>query len=187
MNAPEHGEVTGLLKQWREGNRGAEARLFELVLPDLRRLARCYMRRERAGHTLAPTALVNEAYLRVVGTRAHDWQDRRHFVAVAARAMRRHLIDHARSRPKAEVVAIDALDRTPLPDKARMETALAVDGLLDVLEREHPDQCAIVELKFFLGLTDEETAATLDLPLRTVQRRWHEARAWLYQRLTRVS
>ena len=187
MNDPERGEVTGLLKQWREGSAGAEARLFELVLPDLRRLARCYMRRERAGHTLAPTALVHEAYLKVVGARQHDWQDRRHFVAVAARAMRRYLIDHARARPKAEVVAIEAADWAPVPDKARMETALAVTELLGVLERENPEQCTIVELKFFLGLTDQEAAAMLDLPLRTVQRRWHEARAWLYKQLTAAS
>ena len=186
MSDPEQGEVTRLLKQWREGTPGAEARVFELVLPDLRRLARYYMRRERAGHTLAPTALVNEAYLRVAGARGHDWQDRRHFVAVAARAMRRYLIDHARARPKADVVPIEAADWAPFPDKARMETALAVGELLDVLEQESPDQCAIVELKFFLGLTDQEAATTLGLPLRTVQRRWHDARDWLHQHLTAV-
>jgi len=187
MSDPEHGEVTRLLKQWREGSRGAEARVVELVLPDLRRLARCYMRRERAGHTLTPTALVNEAYLRVAGARALEWQDRRHFVAVAARAMRRYLIDHARARPKADVVAVEAADWTPVPDRSQMETALAVDELLVVLERENPELCAIVELKFFLGLTDQEASAALDVPLRTVQRRWHDARTWLYQHLTTSS
>jgi len=187
MSDPDHGEVTRFLKQWREGSRGAEARVVELVLPDLRRLARAYMRRERVGHTLTPTALVNEAYLRVAGARSLEWQDRRHFIAVAARAMRRYLIDHARARPKADVVAIEAADWTPVPDRSQMDTALAVDELLVVLERENPELCAIVELKFFLGLTDQEASAALDVPLRTVQRRWHDARTWLYKHLTAVS
>lgn len=184
MGDPAHGEVTRLLRMWRQGDRSGEARLFELVLPDLRRLAGYHMRRERAGHTLAPTALLNETYLRLVGARNCDWQDRRHFFAVAARAMRRYLIDYARARPKASQVSIEADERLLLGDEQRIETALAVDRLLDALEREYPDQCAVVELKFFLGLTDEEAAETLGTPLRTVQRRWQAARQWLYERST---
>jgi RNA polymerase sigma factor (TIGR02999 family) len=181
MSVP--GEVTGLLKQWRDGSRTAEARLFELVLPDLRRLARHYMRRERQGHTLAPTALLNETYLRLPGAQHQDWQDRRHFFAVAARAMRRYLIDYARGRPKAQFVSMSADEWLPAAASPGMETALAVDRLLTELEREHPDQCAVVECKFFLGFTDQETAEALAMPLRTVQRRWQEGREWLYDRL----
>lgn len=182
MSEPRPGEVTQLLKQWREGSASAETRLFELVLPDLRRLARHYMSRERAGHTLAPTALLNEAYLRLVGARGLDWQDRRHFFAIAARAMRRYLIDHARARPNAEFVAIDVGELARSVDPVRMETAIAVDRLLSELERDNPEQCTVVELKFFLGLTDQEAADALGVPLRTAQRRWHEARAFLYSR-----
>ena len=180
-----HGEVTRLLRMWRQGDRSDEARLFELIVPDLRRLAGYYMRRERAGHTLAATALLNETYIRLVGAKNCDWQDRRHFFAVAARAMRRYLIDYARARPKAPHLSIDAEDPTLLAGEQRIETALAVDRLLDVLEREHPEQCAVVELKFFLGLTDDEAAEALGAPLRTVQRRWQAARQWLYERSAR--
>jgi RNA polymerase sigma factor (TIGR02999 family) len=183
MSVPGQGEVTRLLKQWRQGSRTAEARLFALVLPDLRRLARRYMRRERQGHTLAPTALLNETYLRLTGAKHQDWQDRRHFFAVAARAMRRYLIDYARGRPKAQFVSMTGSDWLPAAETPRMETALAVDRLLTELEHEHPDRCAVVEFKFFLGFTDQETADALGIPLRTVQRRWQEGREWLYERL----
>lgn len=182
MGEPEHGEVTHLLRMWRDGDRSGEARLFELVLPDLRRLAAYHMRRERPGHTLAPTALLNETYIRLVAARDRDWQDRRHFFAIAARAMRRFLIDYARARPKATLVPIDAANAPLFADESQIETALTVDRLLDVLERDHPEQCAVVELKFFLGLTDQEAADVLGAPLRTVQRRWQAARAWLFER-----
>lgn len=183
MSEPAQGEITRLLRQWRQGSPDAEARLFELVLPDLRRLARYFMRRDRVGHTLTPTALLNETYLRLVGARANDWQDRRHFFALAARAMRRVLIDHARARPKATFVAIEAADSVQFGDHSRRDTALAVDALLDALEREHPELSSVVEFKFFLGLTDQEAAEALGWRLRTTQRRWHEAREWLFERL----
>jgi DNA-directed RNA polymerase specialized sigma24 family protein len=96
--------------------------------------------------------------------------------------MRRYLIDYARARPKGARVALDAAEAAPVLDTPQLETAVAVDRLLDALEREHPEQCAVVELKFFLGLTDHEAADALGLPLRTVQRRWHAARRWLYVR-----
>ena len=176
------GEVTRLLQQWRRGDAGAEARLFELILPDLRRLAGRFMRHERPGHTLSPTALLNETYLRLAGAREHDWQNRRHFFAVAARSMRRYLIDYARARPRASFIPVDG-DLAMPPAATALETALAVDAVLDELDREHPDHSAVVELKFFLGMTDQEAADALGVPLRTAQRRWHVARAWLFTRL----
>jgi RNA polymerase sigma factor (TIGR02999 family) len=156
--------------------------LFDLVWPDLRRLAAYLMRRERPGHTLTATALLNETYLRLAGARDHDWQDRRHFFAMAARAMRRFLIDYARAHPKAARVDLDS--GVGLPERATsLETAVTVDGALEELRAAHPDLAAIVELKFFLGMTDTEAAEALGWPVRTAQRRWHDARAWLYERL----
>jgi RNA polymerase sigma factor (TIGR02999 family) len=185
LSVPAQGEVTRLLRLWREGSSDAEARLFELVLPDLRRLARYFMRRERAGHTLTPTALLNETYLRLAGVRGHEVQDRRHFFALAARAMRRILIDHARSRPKATFVTVGAAAELELGDYSKRETALAVDAVLDALGREHGELVAVVELKFFLGMTDHEAADALGWPLRTTQRRWQEAREWLFEHVGR--
>jgi len=182
MPEPARGEITRLLREWRDGSADAEERLFELVLPDLRRLAHYFMRRERRGHSLSPTALLNETYLRLTGMRRQDWQDRRHFFALAARAMRRYLIDHARARPKAAAVSLDTA-RLQAPLHSRRDTLLAVDALLSVLEREHPSLAAVVELKFFVGLTDQEAAEALGWPLRTTQRRWQEAREWLFRRL----
>ena len=179
---PSTGDVTGLLRRWQTGDREAEAELFELVLPDLQRLARYWMRRERPGHTLQPSALLNEVYIRLVGYRNQNWQDRRHFFAIAARAMRRYLIDYARGRPKAKVVPLGTLDVPELPG-SRRELAIAVDQLLEELAREDPDACSIVEMKFFLGLTDEEASEALNIPVRSLQRSWQAAREWLFRRL----
>lgn len=182
MTAPSQSEVTRLLREWRGGNAQAESLLFELVWPDLKRLAAYFMRRERPGHTLTTTALLNETYLRLAGARQSDWQDRRHFFAIAARAMRRFLVDYARAHPQATRVDLDSgLDLRQQP--SHLETALNVDAALDELRAEQPDLASIVEFKFFLGMTDEEAAEALGWPLRTAQRRWHEARRWLFARL----
>jgi RNA polymerase sigma factor (TIGR02999 family) len=181
-------EVTALLHAWGNGDRSVESRLFELVLPDLRRLAGYLMRRERPDHSLQPTALLNEVYCRLVATRERDWENRRHFFAVAGRAMRHMLIDYARARPKAVRVPLDGVEDR-LPDRDRqLELAIAVNGLLEELEASTPnggseDWCSIVELKFFLGFTDQEAADALGLPLRTLQRRFGDVRRWLYERL----
>jgi RNA polymerase sigma-70 factor (ECF subfamily) len=179
---PSTGDVTVLLHRWQTGDREAEAELFELVLPDLQRLARYCMRRERPGHTLQASALLNEVYIRLVGYRNQNWQDRRHFFAISARAMRRYLIDYARGRPKAKLIPLGTLD---IPEMAgsRRELAIAVDGLLEDLARENPEACSIVEMKFFLGLTDEEASEALNMPVRSLQRRWQAAREWLFRRL----
>ena len=178
------GEVTHLLRQWRTGDSQAESALFESLLPDLRRIAgRCF-RGERPGHTLQPTALVNEAFVRLARAKNIDWHDRGHFFALAARIMRRFLIDHARAQPSVQFLPMDGFPERALGRRTPLELAMTVDALLNELEKESPQRRAVVELKFFLGMTDEEAADALNLKLHTFQREWHRARIWLYERLT---
>jgi RNA polymerase sigma factor (TIGR02999 family) len=179
----EEGEITRLLERWRQGEPGAEGELFSLVMPDLRRLAQYLMSRERKGHSLQATELVDQIYLRLVGAKDRDWQNRSHFFAIAGRAMRRYLIDHARGRPAAQFVALDGMEEFLRGDSARIETALSVDRLLEQLAAVHPEWCTVVEVKYFLGLTDEEAADALGMKLRTMQRMWLEARKWLFERM----
>src|SRR5436305_4180849 len=176
------GEITQLLRLWRSGNQAAESKLFELLAPDLRKMARGYFRRERDGHTLQPTALVNEAFLRLATAKHLDWQDRAHFFAVSARIMRRYLVDYARAKPIANV-PLYLIEEKPLGGQFQVELALAVDVLLDDLGKESPRRRTVVELKFFLGLTDQEAAEALNLTLHTFQREWSRARRWLFERL----
>jgi len=177
------GEVTVLLQAWGNGDRGVEERLFALVLPDLRKLAGWLMRRERPDHSLQPTALLNEVYCRLVMSPDRDWQNRRHFFAVAGRAMRHLLIDYARARPKAARVPLQDVEQI-VPDRdQKLDQAIAIDRLLREIEATHPDWCSVIELKFFVGLTDDEAAEALGMPLRTIQRKFGDARRWLYERL----
>jgi RNA polymerase sigma-70 factor (ECF subfamily) len=178
------GEITVLLQQWRTGDSQAESQLFELLMPDLRKIAARCFRGERPGHTLQPTALVNEAFLRLAAAKNIDWRDRGHFFALAARIMRRYLIDHARSRPSVAFLPMEGLPERVLGKHTRLELAVAVDTLLDELEKESHQQRAVVELKFFLGLTDAEAADALNLKLHTLQREWYRARVWLFGRLS---
>src|SRR5713226_1089064 len=127
------GDITQLLHQWRQGTPGAENQLFDMVVPDLRRLAHHLMRGERQNHTMQATELVNQIYVRLVAAKNQDWQNRRHFYAIAARAMRRYLIDHARGRPDAEFVALHGMDDFLPAQGAKLELAVAVDGLLTKL------------------------------------------------------
>ena len=182
MGTPE-GEVTRLLHAWGGGDRSVEDRLFELVLPDLRKLAEGMMRRERPDHSLQPTALLNEAYCRLLTARERDWRNRSHFFAIAARAMRRLLIDHARGRPKGARIPIDGLQEFLRGRDEQLDLALAIDSLLDDMGPAHGNWCSIVELKFFLGFTDEEAAEALGMPLRSMQRQFGDARRWLYEKL----
>ena len=177
-------DITGLLRQWHTGDRDAETRLFELLMPDLHRIAAGYFHRERQGHTLQATALVNEGFLRLASARHVDWQDRGHFFVIAARIMRRCLIDHARSRAQADFLSIDGLPPALLSSHGSLEVALAVDALLDELAAESRRRCSVVEMKFFLGMTDEEAADALGLTLHTFQREWYRARKWLFERLS---
>ena len=174
------GEVTALLRAWGAGDRGVEERLFALVLPDLRLVAKRLMRGEAPDHSLQPTALLNEAYCRLVAAHERQWQNRQQFFAIAARIMRRLLVDHARGRPRARKIGIDGLEDVLRARDDKRELAIAVDELLDEVESAHPDWCSIVELKFFMGFTDEETADALGIPLRSMQRKFGDARRWLY-------
>jgi RNA polymerase sigma factor (TIGR02999 family) len=177
------GDITDLLHQWRAGSREAENQLFTLVLPNLRRLAHYLMQRERKDHSLQATELVDQIYFRMVAAKERDWQNRKHFYAIAARAMRRYLIDHARGRPQAEFVALEGLEDILPSDSVKFDTAIAVDGLLDELAETKPEWSMLVEMKFFLGLTDEEAAEAMGVKLRTMQRTWSDARRWLYTRM----
>jgi RNA polymerase sigma factor (TIGR02999 family) len=156
------------------------------VEPELHRLAHYYMSQERAGHTLQTTAILNEAYLRLVDNPTPTWQNRSHFVAVAAQVMRRIMVDHARKRRSLKrgggAIKV-ALDEVALVTEARSEELLALDDALETLAEQDPRKSRIVELRYFGGLTVEETAEFLKLSLRTVEREWTMAKAWLYRAL----
>jgi len=176
-------EITQLLHRWRDGNREAENELFALVLPDLRRLAHYLMKGERKGHSLQATELVDQIYFRLVAAKDRDWQNRQHFFAISARVMRRYLIDHARGRADAEFVALDGMRNLLPANNAKLELAMTVDRFLDQLSQTKPDWCMLVEVKYFLGLTDEEAAGALGMKLRTLQRMWRDARQWLFEQM----
>ncbi|MGA2371893.1 MAG: ECF-type sigma factor [Candidatus Korobacteraceae bacterium] len=179
------GQITVLLRQWRDGDRTAQDKLFESLMPELRKIARACFRGERPGHVLQPTALVNEAFLRLAKAKNVDWQDRGHFLALAARIMRRYLIDQARSQRSVLFLPIEGIPERILSHSTPLEFSITLDVLLDEMEEESPQRRAIVELKYFLGLTDDEAANALGVPLRTVQRDWFRAKRWLIDRLNR--
>jgi RNA polymerase sigma factor (TIGR02999 family) len=179
-------EITALLDDWSRGNHRALDQLLPLVYAELRRIAQRHLRRERHGHSLQPTALVHEAYLRLVGQRHVDWRDRAHFFAVSAQVMRRILVDHARRRQADK--RGDAFQRVDLnPDIAAPGhdaiSVLAVDRALQRLEGIDPDLAQIVELRAFGGLTIEEAAHVLQVSASTAKREWRTARAWLVREL----
>jgi len=181
-----HGDVTNLLFQLKNGNRDAESKLVPLVYGELRRLAGRYMRAERPGHTLQATALVHEAYLRLVGNKDVDWQSRAHFFGVAPSLMRRILVDHARaklSKKRGGEEQKVSLDEAVLIQPKSPVRLLALDEALERLAKRDPRQARIVDLRYFGGLSEEETAEVLGISTRTVKRDWNVARAWLYQQL----
>jgi RNA polymerase sigma factor (TIGR02999 family) len=178
-------DVTALLVAWNKGGEAARNRLMEAVYGELRRLARGYLRRERPGHSLSPTALVHEAYLKLVDQRRVQWQNRVHFFAIAAHMMRRILVDHARAHGAGKR---DAGTKVPMEDvdvgtAAPEVDVLALDAALDKLARIDARQSQLVELRFFGGLTVEETATVLGVAPITVKRDWALARAWLFRQL----
>ncbi len=197
MGTPgESAEITRLLKAWGRGDSAALDRLTPLVYEHLRRMARGYMRNERIGHTLQPTALVNEAYLRLVDARDLDWRDRTHFFAVCARVMRRILVDAARSRAaikrggqadRVEHSTPIDLDQLPTAGAEMGAQVCALDEALNALERIDPRRAQVIELRFFGGLTVEETAQVLQISAQTVMRDWRLARAWLGRELSQSS
>jgi RNA polymerase sigma factor (TIGR02999 family) len=178
-------EITTLLLAWSAGDDTARGRLIDAVYDELRRLARGHLRRERENHSLAPTALVHEAYLKLIDQRHTKWQNRAQFFAIAARIMRRILVDHARSRGAAKrgSPATVVLDGVDLAAPGVDLDVLALDAAMDKLARIDERQSRLVELRFFAGLTVEETAAALDVAPITVKRDWALARAWLFREL----
>jgi RNA polymerase sigma factor (TIGR02999 family) len=186
MTTPARNDVTQLLLDWSKGDKGALDSLVPLIYDELRRIAAGYLKRERAGHTLQPTALVNEAYLQLASERRVDWESRAHFFGAAARLMRRILVDHARSR--------DALKRGGGEFKATLTEALvachppeldllALDSALNQLAALNPQQCRVVELRYIVGFSIEETAEILSLSVATVKRYWVTAQAFLLKQM----
>jgi RNA polymerase sigma-70 factor, ECF subfamily len=184
------GAVTDLLLAWRGGDSHVAEQLMELLYADLKRRAAAYLRAERPGHTLQPTALVNEAYLRLVDQKRVVWQNRAHFLGVAAQMMRRILVDHARNRnarKRGGTKAHVTLDERLLPGLAPGLELLALDEALAELSALDPQQGRIVELRAFGGLSVEDTAEVLGLSSATVKRHWAFAQAWLRSRLAQAS
>jgi RNA polymerase sigma factor (TIGR02999 family) len=184
---PSSQELTQLLVAWSDGDQAALEKLLPLVNVELRRLAGHYMREETPGHTLQTSALVNEAYLRLIDQRHVRWQNRAHFFGIAAQLMRRILIDHARKAHYAKrgggAVQV-SLDEAAAVAEARAAELLAVDEALEKLTAMDARKGRLVELRFFGGLTEEETAEVMGISVPTVQREWRAAKAWLHRMLT---
>ncbi|HVE55522.1 MAG TPA: sigma-70 family RNA polymerase sigma factor [Pyrinomonadaceae bacterium] len=187
MEANRSQEVTVFLKAWSSGDRQAADRLMMLVYDEMRRLAASYLRQQRSDHTLQPTALVHEAYLKLIDVSQVDWQDRAHFFAVAAQTMRHILVDHARAVAAdkrgggAQKIALD--EAVSFSNQPQDIDLLALDEALQRLAEQDEQQSRIVELRFFGGLTVEETAEVLRISPATVKREWSTARAWLFRQM----
>jgi RNA polymerase sigma-70 factor, ECF subfamily len=181
-------DVTQLLVAWSKGDKAAFEHLAPLVEAELRQLARAFLGRESAGHTLQPTALINEAYLRLVEWRSVEWQDRAHFFAVAAKMMRRILVSHAISRGRQKrggrTVVVPLDEAEAVSGSGRSADIIALDGALMKLAKIDERKSRLVELRFFGGLSEAEAAQVLSSSLRTVQREWSLARAWLFRELS---
>ena len=189
MSAPD-GQVTLLLTELREGNQEAANRLMPLIYSELRRMAGSFMQRERPGHTLQATALVNEVYMRLAGGATIPWQNRAHFFGIAAHAMREVLLDYARRHiagkrggKDAQKVDIDVELRGVSP---KIENVIVIDEALQRLERIDPRQSRLIELRFFAGLSVEETAEVMGVSPVTIKREWRSAKAWLHRELAAV-
>jgi len=182
MNSPEPPEISMLLRAWRSGDPVALEQLAPMVQQELRRIARQYLHRQHPGHTLTPTALVNEAFVHLMGADGVDWADRAHFFAFCAQVMRRILVDSARARgseKRGGNVRRVALDESIDASPERDSELIALDDALEALARLDPRKTKVVELRFFAGLSVEETAAVLDISQQSVMRDWKLARAWL--------
>jgi RNA polymerase sigma factor (TIGR02999 family) len=179
-------EITRLLVAWRNGETNALDDLMPLVHRELKRIARNFMRRQRVGHTLQTTALVNEAFVRLVDSDKVNWQDRSHFFAMSAQLMRRVLVDAARRKNSekrgGERVQVTLADDMKATERDQVDV-VAIDEALRKLAELNPRHGQIVELRYFGGLTEEEIAETLNISARTVRRDWNVARAWLYREL----
>ncbi len=184
---PPGGQVTEFLRAWSDGDRAALDNLTPVVYDELHRLARLYMKGERPGHSLQATALVNEAYMRLVDYKKMQWQNRAHFFAVSAQLMRRILVDHARRHnlKRGGGVQHVSLDDTAIVGGERDADLVALDDAMNLLAELDPRKVQVVEMRFFGGLSVEETAEVLKVSTITVMRDWSTAKAWLYRELTR--
>jgi len=188
MSEPSANEVTQLLIDWGEGDKAALDKLLPLVDEELRRLASRYMRRENPGHTLQTSALVNEAYLRLVEQKSVHWQNRAHFFGIAAQLMRRILVDHARTRQYAKRgggAQKVSLDEAAMLTEERAAGLVALHEALTELSGMDERKGRIVEMKFFGGLTTEEVAEVLQVTPRTIEREWRKAKAWLHHAISK--
>ena len=185
-------DVTRLLQAWSHGSPQASAQLLPLIYDPLRRIARVYMRRERDGHTLQPTALVHEAYLKLTRGEPVSWQGRAHFYSVAARAMRRILVNHARHRQRHKragvhvTVSLAEADGVPLPQDGGGMDLIALDAALERLTQNYPRQSQVVELRFFGGMETGDMAEVLQVSEKTILRDWQFARLWLHRALAQA-
>lgn len=182
-------EITQLLAEWSGGNQAALNKLYPLVYDELRRMAHRFMRRERKGHTLQTTALINEAYLRLVEQKNVHWANRSHFFAISAQIMRRILVDHARQYAylkRGGGAQQVSLDEAALVTKDRARELLLLNDALDNLAKLDPRRSQVVELRYFGGLSNGEIAELLKISANTVTRDWNMARAWIYQQLTQT-
>jgi RNA polymerase sigma-70 factor, ECF subfamily len=179
-------EISVLLRAWSDGDRSALEKLTPIVYNELHRLARRYMKHERPGHSLQTTALVNEAYTRLVDYKRMQWQNRAHFFAVSAQLMRRILVEHARRHnlKRGRGVQHVSLEEATIVGSVGEMDLLALDGAMNSLARIDPRKVQVVEMRFFGGLSVEETAEVLKVSSVTVKREWRAARAWLYRELT---
>ena len=186
MGEQDHGNISALLRAWSDGDQSALGKLTPIVYDELHRLARRYMRGERAGHSLQTTALVNEAYMRLVDYERMHWQDRAHFFAVSAQLMRRILVERARRHnlKRGGGVPHVALDEAAVMGGGQDADLVALDDAMNELARMDPRKVQVVEMRFFGGLSVEETAEVLKVSPVTVKRDWRAARAWLYRELT---
>lgn len=179
--------VTELLQGWRDGDKEALDKLMPLVYEELRRQAARYLRQERPGHTLQTTALIHEAYLRLIDQRKTKWENRAHFYGIAAQMMRRILVDHARTRGRLKrggsSIRVSMSQAVALAEGPNLDI-VAIEEALKRLEELDPHQSRIVELRFFSGLTVEETAEILGISAATVKREWRVAKAWLYREIS---
>jgi RNA polymerase sigma-70 factor, ECF subfamily len=188
MASPSPQHVTGLLQAWSGGDESALDKLTPLIYGELRRLARGYIGRERKDHTLQATALVNEAFLRMIGPAKVEWQNRAHFFAVSAQLMRRILVDFARSRgyqKRGGGAPQVSLDEALMISPGRSADLVALDDALSALAKVDPRKARVVELRFFGGLTADETAAVLNVSADTVLRDWSLSKVWLLRELKR--
>ena len=188
MGNPKTHEITHLLVAWNHGDQAALESLSPLINQELHRLAKLYMGGERQGHLLQPTALVNEAWVRLIDWQNVEWKNRAHFLGLAAQIMRRILVDFARARDRekrgGDALQVSLSEAFNVPSERNAEL-VALDDALQALEKLAPRQARMIELRFFAGLTDEESAEALGVSVGTVRRDWSLAEAWLFRELKR--